>query len=278
MPATPDTQKFMQDLASVVREHVGAAVRPINERLRALESRPAPQDGKSITVDDVKPVILQIVKTETDSHVDLMREAVVTIFDPINARVDALEKREMPEVIHGNSVTLDDVKPMVSQLVKDEVAAVPVKEPVGIKNAIIDRDGALIFTLSNGDKIELGVIVGKDADMPAIISTIKEEIGKIPTPKDGKDGFGFDDLQVEFDGERTVTLAFVKGNEHKEFSLVFPNTIYRGVYKEGQEYKRGDQVTWAGSQWTAKQDTSDKPETSDAWQLTVKRGRDGKKI
>lgn len=50
--------------------------------------------------------------------------------------------------------------------------------------------------------------------------------------------------------------------------------IYQGVWKDG-DYLKGDCVTWAGSSFIAQRDTSDKPETSDAWRLSVKRGRNG---
>jgi hypothetical protein len=52
--------------------------------------------------------------------------------------------------------------------------------------------------------------------------------------------------------------------------------IDRGVWREGQEYKAGDGVTWAGSYWIAQKDTSAKPDSGDGFRLAVKRGRDGK--
>ena len=98
--------------------------------------------------------------------------------------------------------------------------------------------------------------------------------------KDGLDGLGFDDLEVTFDGEKTFTLTFVKGEKRKEWAFRVPTTIYRGVWKEGHSYQAGDQATWAGSQWTAKEQTSAKPgldtPESRAWVLSVKRGNDGK--
>ena len=52
--------------------------------------------------------------------------------------------------------------------------------------------------------------------------------------------------------------------------------LYRGVWKEGDSYERGDCVTWGGSLWHCEKDTTDKPETSESWKLAVKRGRDGR--
>lgn len=93
--------------------------------------------------------------------------------------------------------------------------------------------------------------------------------------QDGKDGLGFDDLTVEHDGERGVVLRFQRGDVVKEFPLTFDVVLDRGVYKAGQEYAKGDAVTWGGSLWIAQKETSAKPEGGD-WRLAVKRGRDGK--
>ncbi len=94
---------------------------------------------------------------------------------------------------------------------------------------------------------------------------------------DGKDGLGFDDLAVLHDGERSFTIRFARGDQVKEFPFSIPVSLYRGVYAEGTAYVRGDDVTWAGSEWHCHTPTTTKPgDGSKAWQLKVKRGRDGK--
>lgn len=93
---------------------------------------------------------------------------------------------------------------------------------------------------------------------------------------DGKDGLGFDDLSVEHDGERTITLRFVRGETVKEFPIKLAIPLDRGVWKDGK-YDKGDCVTWGGSTWIAQKDTDTKPDTAESdWRLSVKRGRDGK--
>ena len=79
---------------------------------------------------------------------------------------------------------------------------------------------------------------------------------------------------MKHDGERLFTFRFVRGDQSKEFSFVIPAVIYRGIYKSGT-YQAGDSVTYAGSTFIAKRETQAKPETED-WQLSSKRGRDGK--
>src|SRR5688572_21940974 len=62
-----------------------------------------------------------------------------------------------------------------------------------------------------------------------------------------------------------------------------PPMTYRGVFREGRAYVRGDTVTFAGSLFYALQDTMLKPfddQSANAdlrpWQLCCRRGRDGK--
>lgn len=95
---------------------------------------------------------------------------------------------------------------------------------------------------------------------------------------DGIDGLGFEDLAVDFDGDRRLELRFERaGGRAKSFPIVLPFLRYQGVYQDGKSYDVGDVVTWGGSTWHCKTATSTKPgEGSAAWVLIVKRGRDGR--
>lgn len=114
------------------------------------------------------------------------------------------------------------------------------------------------------------------------VDIIQRCMDRIEKPKDGrdgidgKDGLGFDDMGVEYDGERTITVTLIRGEINKQFPFKIPVIIERGIHKQGQSYERGDGVTFGGNYWIAQRDTSDKPGESDAWRLAVRRGRDGK--
>jgi integrin beta 3 len=112
------------------------------------------------------------------------------------------------------------------------------------------------------------------------VDQVQRAMDAVPRPKDGRDGvdgLGFEDLSVEFDGERNFTLKFERGDQKKEFAFSLPIVIYRGVHRDGEQYQKGDGVTWAGSFWIAQCDTKAKPiDGSVDWKLSVKRGRDGK--
>jgi hypothetical protein len=138
------------------------------------------------------------------------------------------------------------------------------RDGAGVAGAIIDRDGILTLTMSDGATRALGVVVGKDGEPGA-------------DGKDGRDGFGFEDMTEELaDDGRTIIRRYSRGDEVKEFRHALPVMIYRGIYKAGQAYAVGDTVTFGGSLWIAEDDTDEKPDGGKGWRLAAKRGRDGK--
>lgn len=146
------------------------------------------------------------------------------------------------------------------------------KDGVGAAGAIVDRDGNLVLTLTDGATCALGRVVGADGKDGA-----PGRDGKDGAPgKDGRDGLGFDDLSVEFDGERTFVFRFARGDALREFRHSVDFVLDRGVYAAGRVYAKGDGVTFGGSFWIAQQATDEKPGTGDGWRLAVKKGRDGR--
>ena len=93
----------------------------------------------------------------------------------------------------------------------------------------------------------------------------------------GQDGVGFDNVEASFDGDRTIALKFIKGDATTTVPIVPPIPKYQGTYQTAKSYGVGDVVTWAGSSWYCRQPTQAKPDAgTSAWQLMVKRGRDGR--
>ncbi len=138
------------------------------------------------------------------------------------------------------------------------------RDGVGLAGALIDREGQLVITLTDGKTVSLGLVIGRDG-APGLD-------GK--NGADGRDGLGFEDL--EFDGERTFT--FRRGDLAKSFEV--PSMIYRDVFKPDAIYARGDTVTWAGSLWHCNSATTGglAPDAGDPrdWTLCAKRGREGR--
>lgn len=134
----------------------------------------------------------------------------------------------------------------------------PGKDGIGLAGAIIDRDGELVVTLTNGEAKKLGPVVGKDGH-----------------GKDGDDGIGFEDLSFETDEAGRAVAKFQRGDLVKTVRL--PGIVDRGVFKADGEYLRGDAATFGGCLWIAQKDAPEgKPGEGDAWRLAVKKGRDGR--
>lgn len=255
-PALPGKDADLETVAALVDKAVAAIELPvpdmaliahmIGQKVEAVVAElPPAEPGKSVTVEDVRPLLVELVAA-------------------------------LPPAEPGKSVTVEDLAPLVvSEVGKAVVAAMPIKDPVGLAGALIDREGELVITLSDGATKALGRVVGRDGadiDMDAVHERIASEVKALPKPRDGVDGVGFDDMDL-VDVEGDLFLRFTRGDVVKDFYLPVPTD--RGVWAE-REFRKGAGVTWGGSFWLAQRDTSAKPDTPDSgWRLSVKRGRDG---
>lgn len=133
---------------------------------------------------------------------------------------------------------------------------------VGLAGALIDRDGSLVVTLTNGEVKSLGSVVGKDGANGA----------------DGRDGFSLEHFSAERDEYGTITMKFADQRVTKEYSFNIPVVQYRGYWREGRKCAEGHAITHNGSLWIAKRDTCAEPsaKASDDWYLAVLKGRDGR--
>jgi hypothetical protein len=258
----------------------------VDERVKAIEL-PAPIPGK-----DADPIDMDVVKELIGAAVSAIeipvpREPVDVDMDSVYRRVDevlAVVKADVASIRipeDGKSVTLDEVKPLIDDAVSKAVAAIPVpedgKDGADVMDAVIDRLGHLILTFSNGKTKDVGQVVGDDGvdcDFDGVWKLINAKLDSWPKPKDG---MGFDDLSVEYDGERTFKFVMTRGTETKEYAFDIPVLIYRDLYSDAKTYVRGDSVTWDGSIWHAQVDgAKEKPGTGKEWRLAVKKGKPGK--
>lgn len=178
---------------------------------------------------------------------------------PLIKRIEELEARQPEKGDPGQSITVEDVAPLIAEQVKAAVEAIPKpkdgrdgKDGVGLAGASIDRDGALVVTLTNGEQKSLGPVVGRD----------------------GKDGADFSGVEIDYDGERTITIKGRGGEVTKRV----PVPLDRGYWREGMACEKADILTHGGSAWIALRDTKAKPclENKDDWRLFARKGRDGK--
>ena len=150
---------------------------------------------------------------------------------------------------------------------------------VGVLGAFRDHKGVLILTLSDGRTQDVGDITG-----PRGFDGEKGDVGERgeigPQGERGVPGYSLNafDANVSDDG-RTVLLSFADEAERFEVEMKFPVPLYRGVFREGEQYEAGDMVTWGGSLWHCSERTAEKPDEKSkdgAWRIAVKKGRDGK--
>ena len=276
-----DIKAMMAEIAPVIREYTAFALAPIVDRLDDLDKKlaalPAPRDGKDADEDAIAARVIDKLAGELAE----IRVAVSNTQElPDIATLVKEAVAAIPAPQDGKSVTLDDVRPLIEEGISAAVAALPApKDGCGIKNLLIDRAGNLVATMDDGRIADLGPVVGKDADVTALEKLISDKIDALPKPKDGKDGFSLKDFDATLmeDG-RTVLLSFEQGDQFYKVELGFPVMVYRGVFKDGQTYAKGDTVTWGGSLWHCDaEETTDKPDGVEKhWTLATKRGRDGK--
>ncbi|RWR08505.1 collagen-like domain-containing protein [Paenirhodobacter populi] len=345
-----EIKSLAEGVAPVVRDLLDKATAPLFAENRALAARldamekrlaemPAPKDGqdgapgadgKSITTDDVAPLIAQevekavlaipaakdgvdgepgkdadpeavaaLVHARIKAQLDSMQEAVNAIPEaPELPDIEGLVEASVAEFIakwpvptdgkdgaDGKSVMIEDVMPVLKARVDKFLGEIPVPKDgrdgadgkdgmpgergpqgdkgadgIGLAGALIDRDGALVVTLTNGEAKSLGPVIGRDGNA-----------GR--DGKDGADGFSFEDLTFVW-REGKAYARFERGEIVKEMPI--PGLYDAGIYREGKDYAAGEGVTFGGSFWIAQCDTKSKPGDGDDWRQAVKKGRDGR--
>lgn len=130
----------------------------------------------------------------------------------------------------------------------------------GVADLLIDREGALVATMTDGRMKSLGVVVGRNG-------------------ADGKDGLGVDGVTLEYDDTtHEVIERWSAAGVTKELRRPAGGIHAKGYWREGAKAKAGDAWTHDGTLWIAKRETNTKPcyENGDDWQMAAKKGRDAK--
>lgn len=279
------------------------------EALKHIEPPKNGEDGKSVTVDELVPVLDELVtqkiaalplpKDGKDADPETVKELVLAEIpvpqngvdgkdgldaDPvqIKAMVDeAVAKIPQPkdgkdgengrDGADGKSVSLDEIKSVVKALVEEAFAAIQVP-----KNGEPGRDGADIEILSAID-LEKSYPRGTYATHLGGLFRSYQATEKMHGWECIVDGIA--DCTFQKISDRKFNLQVVRSSgKVDEKNCYLPVMVYRGIYKFGTSYEPGDAVTWAGAVWHCDEPTPDKPGEagSKGWTLCVKKGRDGK--
>jgi len=137
---TADIKVLMENIAPVLKDYVGQSIAPLSTRLDAIDRRfaemPAVRDGKDADTDATANIVFLRLKPEID-EVRSCLDAIAPKFGAIISDVDEHVARAL-------------------------AAAPKPKDGVGVAGAIIDRDGNLVLTTTDGAQKDLGKVVGKD--------------------------------------------------------------------------------------------------------------------
>lgn len=248
-----------------------------------------------------------------------MGEAILKAVAPLKADIETLRAQlkelseRQPTVIHGKdgapgkdgtSVTIEDVRPILSEALESFHAEMRASIDAAIKSIPTPKDG------KDGQD---GKSVTTEDVAPIIRAEVEKAVAAIPAPKDGKDGkdgvglagamvsreghlivtltngeakdlgqvcgrdgADFTEFSVEYDGERTLTIKGKGGDIKKRL----PVPVWKGYWRQGMAFEKDDVVTYDGNAWIALKDTSEcpGPDKKEDWRLFVRRGRDGEGV
>lgn len=234
-----DPTEFGKAMAAIVKE----AVAPLVKRIDDLESR---QPEKGDPGQDAEPV-----------DVEALQEAVVARLLASN-KLETLAELKAVEAVaaHFDAHPVRDGKdgdpgPRGERGEAGEKGA----DGAGIADLLIDRDGVLTATFTDGRMKSLGVIVGKDG-------------------APGRDGKDMTALSAEFD-DTGLTIRTAAGDIRKEFELPHDG----GYWSENNRtHRKGAIVTHNGVAFIAKRYTTAEPkaEANEDWRILARKGRDGR--
>jgi hypothetical protein len=192
---------------------------------------------------------------------EAMGEAIRSAVEPLLKRIDVLEKQlsEKPDY------SVEDVVKSLPAIKNGEKGdkGEDGKDGIGLAGAMIDRDGSLLITMTNGEVKSLGKVVGKDGQ----------------DGNDGKDGLSLESFDLEYLPEsHEIALKAVCQGRTKEVRYPAGGIRAKGYWREGTKAVAGDAWVNDGSLWIAVKDCQSKPGLNDeGWIIAARKGRDGER-
>lgn len=130
---------------------------------------------------------------------------------------------------------------------------------IGMAGALIDREGRLVVTMTDGSTKELGPVVGRDGER-------------------GADGLSMANVVREYDAAaHEVVERWTVGGVAKELRYPAGGIRPGGFWNAGEKTLAGQVKTHDGHAWVALRDTAEEPTIKAVdWVLFVRKGRDGR--
>lgn len=173
------------------------------ETAAAVAALPKPEDGKSVTIEDVQPIIVERLKT--------IQQSIAVDLSPLADRIDGAERRI--EAIRQAPDDLDArIETAAKQAAADAISALPAPEPVDYARIYeqLSTDMADAIKQIPPSKDGEPGPAGKDAppvDEDALVARVVE---RIPVPKDGEPG---KDIAIEYVDQRIAEAVAVAVGE-----------------------------------------------------------------
>ena len=272
----------LSELRESFRKSLGDHVKATEEKLAALTKEVSTL--KDTTAPDFTAQLASAVASLPAPKIPELPDIGAMVSDAVAA---------LPPAQDGKSVTPEDVRPLLQELVTAAVGEIPVPrdgkdyDPAVLKQAVDDAVAALPPAQDGRDALQLEIQPFIDEGKSYTRGSYATHNGGLWRAYEKTHGMrgwecivdGVSDVDISMNGQRNfiVTVNRASGaSEKKSFDI--PTMVYRGVFKSGDEYLPGDTVTWGGSLWHCDEQTQDKPgETgSKGWTLAAKRGRDGR--
>ncbi len=277
-----DPVEFGKAMGAIVREATAPLIARIEQLEKALSAQTIPSADEvaaRIDLGALAKSAAEMVHPTKDADMEALKEHISELVKAIPAPAD------------GQSVTVEDVAPLIREEVAKAVAEVP--PPAPGKDADMEALRAHLGDLVKG--IQLPTVPTID-EVAATFErrfsdltlswerqareTFDKAADRMPIPKDGRDALPLEcfDLALGEDG-RTVTVKMQAGDVVVEKSVKIASVIDRGVFSAEKSYEQGDGTTYGGCYWIAQKDApAGVPGGSDDWRLAVKKGRDGKDL
>lgn len=260
-----DPELFGQAMGEAIKDAVSPLIARIGELEKRLAERPA-------VTDEIKAAIDEAVKSIPAPR-DGKDADPETVEQMVRAAVSAL-----PPPRDGTSITLEDVMPVIDESVKAiradlyghldaAINSIPAprdgQDGAGIADLLIDREGVLVATFTDGRMKSLGKVVGTDGRDGA----------------DGKDGIGLESFEQEYLPEtHEVRIKATCAGRVQETRYPAGGIRSAGYWRDGSSAKACEAWSCDGALWIARVATSAKPDAkSEDWILAARKGRDGER-
>lgn len=251
-------QPLIERFAATIKGYIDKRVGELDIRIKSL---PVPKDGRD----------------GIDGRNGMDAPPLEVICAEVRGRIP--DPQDGKDGIDGKSVSIDDIRPLIDEAVKAIPTPKDGRDGVDGRSFTADEAKSMVDAAVTKAVQDAQQTWALDFERRAQ-DLFQRAYERMPIPKDGKDGRDAIDVEgfdMSLDG-RDLTVSLKRGDAVIAIkSIRVPGFEDRGVYRDTEQYEKGDGVSFGGSFFIAQKDhPQGKPEQSRDWRLAIKKGRDGK--